>query len=120
MNIQNKGKRKLVVHRRQRILENIKRVRVRDLDGLFDDRSRSFPAAKLDWCRIHRNAPKGASFFIPQTHWFQERNDSRHSEILRPQAQIPSKQQQKWDEKEHAPSGSGLDFRASILSVDFR
>ena len=110
MNIQNKEKSKPVLHRRQRILENVKQVRVRDLDGLFDDRCRSFPAAKLDWCRIHRNAPKGASFFIPQTHWFQESNNSHHPEILRPQVQILSKQQQRWDEKEHATSGSALDF----------
>ena len=54
---------------RPQALADVSRMRIRDLDGLFDDRAKSFPPAKLEWCRVHRDAPAGVSFFVPPSHW---------------------------------------------------
>ena len=50
-------------------LNEVVRVAVRDLDGLYSDRSRTFSNTKLDSCRVHPDAPPKLSFFVPRDTW---------------------------------------------------
>ena len=50
----------------------VARITIRDLDGLYEDRSKSFNATKLDGCRLHLDAPPGISFFTPRDEWPRE------------------------------------------------
>lgn len=45
------------------------RLSIRDLDGLFEDRSKLFSSRALERCVLHQGAPPGVSFYTPRGNW---------------------------------------------------
>ena len=95
----------------------VARVTIRDLDGLYEDRSKSFNATKLDGCRLHLDAPPGISFFTPRDEWPRQPPPPKHAPRPRQPPRATSTSVARGPDNDTAGLGAGIPSKTAPMTA---